>query len=145
MKTKVGVLMTACAVLAVGLLLCEAVFAITVEMMKPTKIRLSDEGPEGPWLRCYINVTNELTQEEAEAVKKSDVLLEGVLNPVIVKACVTETDDGAVKLQVLAFFDIAAVKALLAERGQLGEVELTVTITVGGEPLSASDTVKVRK
>ena len=140
MKTKVSVLMTACAVLTVGLLLCEAVFAITVEM-KPTKIRLSDEGPEGPWLRCYIDVTKELTQEEAEAVKRKDVLLEGILSPVIVKAC--EPSSG--KVQLLVHFDMAEVKALLAESGQLGEVELTVTIELDGAVLSASDTVKVRK
>ena len=140
MKKKVGALMTATAVLAFGLLLCEAALAMTVEI-KPTKIRLSDEGPEGPWLRCYIDVTDELTQAEAEAVKKKDVLLEGVLNPVIVKAC--EPSSGG---QLLAHFDMAAVKALLAESGQLGEVELTVRITLeDGTELSASDTVKVRK
>jgi hypothetical protein len=141
MKKKVSTLMTVGAALAVGLLLCEATLALTVEM-KPTKIRLSDEGPEGPWLKCYIDVTGELTLIEAQAVKKKDVLLEGVLNPVIVNDCLSSGD----RVLLLAHFDMAEVKALLAKSGQLGEVELTVTITLDdGTVLSGSDTVNVRK
>lgn len=131
--------MTAGAALAVGLLLCEAAFALTVEL-KPTKIRLSDEGTEQPWLRCYIDIDEELTKELAEDVQKKDVLLEGVLNPVIVRIC--EPDD--VK-QLIVHFDMAAAKAILAESGQMGEVELTVTITVPSDVLEGTDTVKVRK
>jgi len=141
MKKKIGTLMTAGAALVLVLLLCQAALAITVEI-KPTKIRLSDEGTEQPWLRCYIDVTDELTLEEAQEVKKKDVLLERVLNPVIARACVP-TGGG---VQILAHFDIAAVKDMLAQSGQLGEVELTLTVTLNdGTVLSASDTVNVRR
>ena len=142
-------LIAAAAVLAVGFLVCEAatVEPIPVEVeMKPTKIRLSDEGTEQPWLRCYIDVEGILTWGDVEVLKKRDVLLEGVLNPMIAKVCPPPPpDEEEEPEQLIVHFDLAAVKLLLAESGQMGEVELTVTITAGDKVLEGSDTVIVRK
>ena len=133
MRKNSGLVKGLVLVLLAGLIVSEAVLAMTVTI-RPGKIRLSDEGPERVWLACYALVPEAINPA---AIGEEDVLLEDELNPVKVKFC-SDTE------QLVILFAMDEVKELLA--GQSGEVELTVTIELeDGTVLSASDTVKVRK
>lgn len=100
----------------------------------PERLKL-DKGKQGnPWVTCHVTLPEGY---DAEDVTKDNTLLEDCLIPVLVGEC---TEDPQI---VAIHFNKEKVRVYLEENGLAGTVKLTITITVDGDVLEGSDTIKV--